>query len=112
MIKKTDRRSEIVKALGGISEDVKAVISPLIEEVVFIEDNLEELKKLPFIAVNPSNPAQQKYTAAYKQYKELFQQYTVSVKILLSVVDDKTTGGESPLQHYFNNRNRELEGRI
>ena len=104
-----ERKVEIDTALNGITNELKAVLSPLIEEVVFIEKNLEELKKLPFIAVNPAHPQQQRYTVAYKQYKELFQQYTGAVKILLGVVDDKTEGKESPLQQYFAKRLKDLE---
>ena len=105
------RRSEIDAALSGITSETAAVISPLIDNVLFIEANLEDLKKLPFIAVNPKNPMQQKYTAAYKQYKELYQQYTIGVKILLSVIEDKTITSDSPLQQYFKNKMRGLEMR-
>ena len=103
------RRSEIDAALNGITSETAAVISPLIDNVLFIEENLENLKKLPFIAVNPNNPMQQKYTAAYKQYKELYQQYTLGIKILLSVIEDKTITSDSPLQQYFKNKMRGLE---
>ena len=103
------RRSEIDAALNGITSETAAVISPLIDNVLFIEENLEDLKELPFIAVNPKNPMQQKYTAAYKQYKELYQQYTIGVKILLSVIEDKTITTDSPLQQYFKNKMRGME---
>lgn len=104
-----DRRAEIDKALNGITDETAAVISPLIDNVIFIEENLEELKKLPFISVNPKNPAQQRYTVAYKQYKELYQQYVQGVKVLLSVADDRETGTETPLQQYFKSRMKKLE---
>ena len=104
-----DRKAEIYTALNGITKELKAVLSPLIDEVVFIEKNLEDLKKLPFIAVNPANPQQQRYTVAYKQYKELFQQYTGAVKIILGVVEDKVEGKDSPLQQYFKKRLKDLE---
>lgn len=104
-----DRKAEINTALNGISNEVKAVLSPLIDEVVFIEQKLEELKELPFIEVHKNNPQRQRPTAAYKQYKELYQQYTVSVKIILGVVDDKVEGGESPLQSYFKKKLKNLE---
>ena len=103
------RREEIDKALNGIASETAAVISPLIDNVIFIEENLEELKKLPFISVNPRNPAQQKYTVAYKQYKELYQQYAQGIKILLSVVEEKETGTDTPLQMYFKSRLKKLE---
>ena len=104
-----DRKTELVKALDGISSETLSVISPLINETVFIEETLLELKKYPFISVNPKNPQQQKYTVAYKQYKELYQQYTQSVKILLSLMDDKTEGKDSPLQQYFKTKMKKLE---
>lgn len=104
-----DRKAEINAALNGITKELKAVLSPLISEVVFIEETLEALKELPFIAVNPNNLQQQRYTVAYKQYKELFQQYTGAVKILLGVVEDKVEGKDSPLQQYFKRRMEELE---
>ena len=94
------RREEIDTALNGITNETAALISPLIDNVLFIEEKLEYLKTLQFIAVNPKNPMQQKYTAAYKQYKELYQQYTIGVKILLSVIDDKTVTQDSPLQRW------------
>ena len=103
------RRSEIDTALNGITSETAAVISPLIDNVLFIEDKLENLKTLPFLAVNPNNPMQQKYTAAYKQYKELYQQYTIGVKILLSVIEDKTVTADSPLQQYFKRKMKGLE---
>lgn len=103
------RRSEIDTALNGITSETAAVISPLIDNVLFIEEKLEYLKTLPFIAVNPNNSMQQKYTAAYKQYKELYQQYTLGIKILLSVIEDKTITSDSPLQQYFKNKMRGLE---
>ena len=81
------RRNEL---LGLLGEDVKA--SQLVDEIVFIEGRLEELRKLPFIAVNPKNPAQQKATPASKQYKELLQQYNNSLRLLYHLSGD--LGGE------------------
>lgn len=105
------RKEEIAKALHGLTAETRAIVTPLIDEVVFIEENLEYLKKLPFISVNPKNNVQQKYTPAYKQYKELYQQYTVGIKILLSVIDDKAEAIDSPLQKYFKERLEKFEVR-
>lgn len=104
-----ERKEELIKALVGVSSEALSIISPLVDETIFIEENLLELRGYPFIAVNPKNPTQQKYTVAYKQYKELYQQYTQSVKILLSLVDDKGESKESPLQQYFKNKMKKLE---
>ena len=95
------RRNEL---LGLLGEDVKA--SQLVDEIIFIEGRLEELRKLPFIAVNPKNPAQQKATPASKQYKELLQQYNNSLRLLYHLSGN--LGGEqeeeSPLRAWLRSR--------
>ena len=72
-----DRKKELLKLAG---DDARLI--ELVSKVLFLEKRLEELEKLPFIKVNPNNPAQQKATPAAKQYKELLQQYTNCIKIL------------------------------
>ena len=73
---------------------------PLIDEVVFLENQLVELKKLPFIRVNPKDNSLQKSTPAAKQYKELLQQYTNIIKILTKS-SDSDSGEESPLRKWM-----------
>ena len=62
------------------------LVMELIEEVVFLEDQMKELKKLPFISVHPLNPGMQKSTAAAKLYKECSQSYMNAIRILLSIL--------------------------
>jgi hypothetical protein len=62
---------------------------------------LKELKKLPFIRVNPDNPAEQKPTAAAKQYKEFLQQYNNCIKILISVLNKNEVVEDSPLRQFL-----------
>lgn len=95
------RKEELLEAINksGSQNDVKA--AQLIDEVVFIEKQLIELKKLPFISVNPKNPAQQKATPASKQYKELLQQYNNSLRLLFRLAGDfGETEEESPLRNW------------
>ena len=98
---------EIVKK-SGLENDIKA--SQLIDEIVFIETQLKDLKKLPFININPKNPMQQKATPAAKQYKELLQQYNNSLRLLFRLSGD--LGGEveeeSPLRKWAKSR-KELQ---
>lgn len=88
-----DRKQELLTLIqkSGADNDIKA--TQLIEEIVFIEEQLIDLKKLPFINTNPKNPMQQKATPAAKQYKELLQQYNNSLRLLLRLSGD--LGGES-----------------
>ena len=90
---------------AGADNDLKA--SQLIDEIVFLETQLIELKKLPFINVNPKNPAQQKATPAAKQYKEMLQQYNNSLRLLFRLTGDLGGGDqdeESPLRKWIRER--------
>lgn len=95
-----DRKEELISLIKttGIDNDIKA--SQLIDEIVFIEEQLRELKKYPFIAVNPKNSMQQKSTPAAKQYKELLQQYNNSLRLLFRLSGDlgKDDQEDSPLR--------------
>ena len=77
---------------------------PMIDDVVFLEGQLQDLRKLPFIRINPKDPAQQKPTPAAKQYKELLQQYNNCVKILTGILRKDAAEEESPLRAFLNAR--------
>ncbi|MBO7339626.1 MAG: hypothetical protein J6X14_00870 [Lachnospiraceae bacterium] len=95
------RKRELLDIVG---EDPKA--AQLVDEIAFLEVQLRELKKLPFLNVNPKNPMQQKATPAAKQYKELLQQYNNSLRLLFHLSGD--LGGdqeeESPLRAWLRSR--------
>lgn len=78
------------------------IIENTLTEIVFLEERLKELKKLPFIKVHPRNPELQKPTAAAKQYKEFLQQYNNSIKVLCSMLHKgKDDNNESLLRMYL-----------
>lgn len=90
-----DRKSELLE----IIDHNKALI-PLVDEVVFLEGRLEELKKLPFLKIHPKQPDLQKATPAAKQYKEFLQQYTNAVKILMRASGIDEDDEDSPLRKW------------
>ena len=96
-----DRRSELEKALQGV--DV-SVVNPLIDEILYLENQLDYLRGLPKIRVNPDNPEQQKITPAAKLYKEYLQQYLNALKLLLKTGDTGDDAGESPLRNWVKKR--------
>lgn len=105
------RAEELKKLCADLDDAAKTATAQLIDEIVFLEERLRELRKYPFIAVNPKNPAQQKPTPAAKQYKEFLQQYNNCIKILLGVVGKESGGDTSPLREYLN-RLRNGGGRV
>lgn len=103
-----NRKEELLKIFDHV-EDTKGIITPMIDDVVFLENKLQELRKLPFIRVNPKNPADQKPTPAAKQYKELLQQYNNCIKILTGILRKDAGEEESPLRAFLNARKANLQ---
>ena len=82
---KQTRKEELLAIFEAI-DDKKDIIMPMIDDVVFLEDQLQDLRRLPFIRVNPSDPSQQKATPAAKQYKECSQSYMNAIRILSGIL--------------------------
>lgn len=101
------RREELMKCIGNADENEKMLLIPLVDDVVFMEEQLDELRKLPFIMTNPKNPSQQRTTPASKQYKELLQQYSNVIKIMCKAVGNGEGEEDSPLRAYMKMRSGE-----
>ena len=95
-----DRKAELLKIICKAGDADKVKAERLIDEVVFLEKSLAELRALPFIKINPKDPTKQKATPAAKQYKELLQQYNNTMKLLLKISGDLNgeTEEDSPLR--------------
>lgn len=98
-----DRKAELLQVIPA---DSLQFIGDVVDEIVFLEERLEELKQLPFIQVHPHDKSKQRATPAAKQYKEFLQQYINCIKLIESVVykDKKLTKTEvedSPLRKWF-----------
>ena len=96
---KLQRKEELEKFLkeAGLSN---IQFKGLIEEMVFLEDNLERLREMPFLRIHPTDPSRQKATPASRQYRELLSQYTAIVKTLARVSNDDGEE-DSPLRQWF-----------
>lgn len=103
------RKEELLQLIckNSSNNDIKA--RQLVDEIIFVEEQLVYLKTLPFININPKNPMQQKTTPAAKQYKELLQQYNNSLRLLLRISGDiGESEEESPLRQWAKSR-KELQ---
>lgn len=96
-----ERKEELLKL---IDDSNRATILPLIDKMLFLENQLEQLEKLPMIKVNPENPMQQKSTPASKLYREFLQQYTNVVKVISRATGEENEQEESPLRKWVNSR--------
>lgn len=96
-----NRKEELLKL---VDDSNRTTILPLIDKMMFLENQLEQLEKLPMIKVNPENPMQQKATPAAKLYKEFLQQYTNVVKVISHMVGAENEQEESPLRKWVKSR--------
>lgn len=96
-----ERREELLKL---VNDSNRVTVLPLIDKMLFLENQLEQLEKLPMIKVNPENPMQQKATPAAKLYKEFLQQYTNVVKVISRATGEENEREESPLRKWVNSR--------
>lgn len=90
------RKKELVELVNN-----DPVLTHVVEEMIELESRLDEVKKLPFIRVHTMEPSKQKATPAAKQYRELLQQYTSIVRILMRATGSDEYGEESPLRRWF-----------
>lgn len=91
----------MIKAIGD------KPLTPMVDEMVYLEEQLDTLRGLPKIKVHPKDPTIQKATPAAKMYKEYLQQYLNIVRILLRLTGADDTEEESPLRKWMNSH---LEG--
>lgn len=99
------RADELHNIFKDVDEGKRAIVSNLIDEAVFLEERLAELKKYPHIKFHPQNPNLQKITAAGKQYRELLQTYTNIVDKLCRIYGKEETDDASPLRAFLDKVN-------
>lgn len=98
------RKEDLNRITKNINEDVLLLLDPLIKEVIFLENQLNYLKELPFIVVNPKNSSQQKATIAYKQYKDLSQTYLNAIKVINSALGVDNTSNDGIVIEWLKKR--------
>lgn len=91
---KKKRLDELLSLIGDKPEGRQ-----LAKEMLFVEDQLSDLRRYPMIRQNPNNPAQAKPTATAKLYKELLQQYINLVKVMEKLTSEEEES--SPLREYL-----------
>ena len=62
------RKEQLLSIINKSGSESEAKTAQLVDEIIFIEEQLVKLKELPFIVVSSKNPGIQKATPASKQY--------------------------------------------
>ena len=99
----SDRKKELLKNVCKDGDEIKVI--KLVDEIVFLEEQLQELRKNNFEKVHPNNPnIRKKDKDAIKQYKEFLQQYTNCLKVLFTLSGESEDTAESPLRQWARSR--------
>ena len=89
--------------LRAIATDLKT--AQLIEEMILLEQQLEDLKKVKFYKINPKDNTQVKISPAFYAYHKCLAVYKEIVKLLLKASGNSEN---SPLREYLNSlKNRQ-----
>lgn len=106
-----DRKEKLYQIIDGLGESVQLMGYSLVDKLLFIEQQLLELEKLPFIKVHPDDPTKQKELPARKQYIPLLQQYHLYLKTLLKLVGVDTNEDDlGEFKKYLTMLNDKLHG--
>lgn len=99
------RKEELEKIVYKEGTDNSIKARQLIEEIIFLEEQMEYYRSLPQIRVHPANPERQQATPASKLYKECLQQYNNSLRLLFRITGDLAeVEEESPLRKWAKSR--------
>lgn len=85
---------QLYKIFDDLEPKKKELLSPLLEETIFIKTQLDYLKKLPLIRIKEGDPTKQKRTEAAKMLKEYEQIFNNNMKVLLSSLE--SSNGDEP----------------
>lgn len=69
-----------------VGEDKRALANDCIDEYIYFQEKIKELKKLPLIRVSAKNPAKQEITPAAKLIKEYMQTLDNKRRMLLMIL--------------------------
>jgi hypothetical protein len=100
-----NRKEELKKYFKDKIGDI-TIIEPLIDKVVMLEEDLAELEKLPRFIVHPKNKNLVKEPPHFKMWREKYQQYTLSIRVLQSFTRGTEEKEESPLRMYLKELNK------
>lgn len=91
------RREQLDEIFKNVEDGQKQLVTRLLDEVIFLEEQMTELKKLPFVRVHPKDPTLQKTTSAAKLYKECTQSYMNAIRILSSILHKVESSAQDEL---------------
>ena len=97
------RREKLDDIFKDLDENKKSLINPLLDNIAFLEQRMEELKKMPFIQIHPKDSTKQRPTTASKLYKECSQSYMNAIRTVYSMINGHEVD-EDPVERFMKER--------
>lgn len=95
-IKPMNRREELINIIGD-----NVLLLPVVDDVIYLEEQLKELRCKGFVKVNPNNPQQSKPDKdALRQYKDFSQLYDNKLRLIARITDAGESEEQSPLRRW------------
>ena len=86
---------------ANMTDEAMILVTPLVDEMLYMESQLEHLHSVPFLVADPKNPARQRQTPAAQLYSRLINRYTDIVVRLIRMLYHGEAEVESPLRAYL-----------
>ena len=96
-----NRKDELHFLFKSVDKGKRVIVEKLIDEAVFLEEQMQILKGYPLIKFHPQNPDLQKITAAGKQYRDYLQTYTNIIDKLARIYGREEVEEDSPLRAFL-----------
>ena len=96
-----ERKQELNELFKDIDQNQRKLVDRLVDEVIYIENELTELKKLPFIRVHPKDKSRQEITPSGKLYKDMTATYMNAIRILCSLLNKVEGDDYDPVAEFM-----------
>ena len=93
---KEEREQELIEACGKIKESKRGFVLSMIKDFVFLEEQIETLRKYPRYIIDPKNPNKQVKLPCHEMLKD-YQAQKNDITTKIAKILDAEVGEVSPL---------------
>lgn len=81
-----ERRAYFDDILRNVDEKERALVDGLLDEIVYYEEQMQQLREQPFIIYHPKLPGVTKVSPSARLYKDFRNSYMNAIRIILNVL--------------------------
>lgn len=89
--------ADFEEIFASVDPEERKLVSGVIEDCIWLEEQLRNLRKIPHIQINPRNKSQMRVTPAARLYKQYATTYANNIRVLLNVLRKVETEEQNEL---------------